>query len=227
MAKETPITWTKVFFMTAFTFAMVAGLFFIPAGTIDWPEAWAVASIHAIALLLTAAMFMKTSPELVKERLTVKGGEKGYDKIFMLGYRIFVIAMYVSIGLDKRFAWSALSSEIRILGFASLIAGIALCMFSLKENAYASKIVKKMHGQKVVSTGLYSLVRHPMYAGGIVFFIAIPFAMGSFYSSLLSLILTALLIYRTYFEDKTLQKELKGYKDYAKKTKYKLIPYVW
>jgi len=206
---------------------------FIPAGTLIWPEAWLVTVFFLAYLVPTALWLNRNNPELLRERLFSRGatrGWKGWDKILMIALSIPALLLCPIAGLDAvRFQWSQVQFPLKALGFVGLVPFLVLSFLVMRENAYLSKVVRiqKDRSHKVVSTGPYRYVRHPMYAGAFPFFICLPLALGSFYALIPGTIVSVFIIIRTHLEDKTLQKELKGYKEYAKKVRYRLLPGVW
>ena len=205
---------------------------FIPAGTLIWPEAWLVTVFFLAYMVPTALWLNKNNPELLRERLFSRGatrGWKGWDKILMIALSIPALLLFPIAGLDAvRFQLSQVQFPLKALGFVGLIPFLVLSFLVMRENAYLSKVVRiQNRSHRVVSTGPYRYVRHPMYAGAFPFFICLPLALGSFYALIPGTIVSVFIIIRTHLEDKTLQKELKGYKEYTKKVKYKLLPGVW
>lgn len=169
----------------------------------------------------------KNNPELIQRRSQFIP-ERGWDIAINAIAGIMAIALYVVAALDAvRFGWLLVSIELKALGFIGIILSMIMLFFVMKENPFLFRIVKVQKGQTVVTTGPYSIVRHPMYIAVIIQFSAIPLALGSLYALIPAMIMNILIVIRTYLEDKTLHKELKGYKAYAKKTPYKLLPFIW
>jgi protein-S-isoprenylcysteine O-methyltransferase Ste14 len=131
------------------------------------------------------------------------------------------------MGLDKRFGWSSVPLAYVLAADAVVLCGYALALWIFKVNRYAQSTVRVEKGQKVISSGPYSVVRHPMYLGGVLFFIATPIALGSYAALPLFILTIPILVYRTINEEKVLNKELEGYKEYCKKVKYRLVPGIW
>ncbi len=204
-------------------------LLFIPAGTFDWPAAWAFILLYVVWAVPVGLWLRKNSPELLKQRLSfLKKPSKGWDKIVVyVGVLLFIAAFAVS-GLDAvRYHWSQPPFALQVIAFAGVIFGYVMIFWVLRENTYASRIAEIQKGQKLITTGPYSHIRHPMYVGAIAYYLCIPLALGSLYGFIPSFVLAVLIIIRTHFEDRMLQKELEGYKEYAKKTRYRLIPGIW
>ena len=208
-------------------------LLFLPAGTLNWPEAWLASIFFGVYMVTTTLWLNKNNPDLLRERMYSKKsikGWKGWDKVLMIALSIPALLLFPIIAFDAvRFQWSQVPLFLKALGFLGMIPFLVLTFLVMKENTYAAKIVRiqKDRGHKVVTTGPYSIVRHPMYVGAILLFICLPLALGSFYAIIPGTLVSILFIIRTYLEDKTLQKELKGYKEYTKKVKYRLLPGIW
>lgn len=205
----------------------------LPAGTLFWLEAWLVTIFFIAYLVPTVLWLNKNNPKLMRERMFSKGafkGWKGWDKVLMITLSVPALLLFPIAAFDAvRFQWSQVPLFLKALGFVGLMPFLILSFLVMRENTYAAKIVRiqKDRGHKVITTGPYKYVRHPMYAGSIPFFICLPLALGSLYALIPGALVAIFVIIRTYLEDKTLQKELKGYKEYTKKVKYRLLPGVW
>jgi len=205
-----------------------------PAGTWSWWEAWVLVILWTLYGLVTTIYLLHHDPELLVERLKLvplQKEQKGWDKALMLLFFITGIGLYLLPGFDViRFEWSdPLPLWARVSAMLVHIPCFILLVWIMRENTYLSQVVKidKDRGHKVISTGPYAYVRHPMYTVAIILLFAVPIALGSRFALILSLFLTVLLMIRTYFEDRTLHAELDGYPEYAKKTIYRLIPGIW
>jgi protein-S-isoprenylcysteine O-methyltransferase Ste14 len=155
---------------------------------------------------------------------------KTWDKIILVTYSVLVMIMFVVTGLDSiRFQWTRVPLEVKILGFLGFIPAFLLVFWTMRENRYLSEVVRiqEERGHEVCTTGPYRYVRHPMYAGVIIFIICLPLALGSFIALFLSALNVLVFLIRTSLEDKTLQNELPGYKEYAERVRYRLIPGLW
>lgn len=205
-------------------------LLFGSAGTIYWIEAWILIIIYFIYVLGSFIWLKKNNPELLKERTSRRNEGKWWDKIILTIYTILLMFMLVICGIDAvRFHWSNLPLILKIIGFIGYIPSVIIIFLTIKENAYLSEVVRiqKDRSQQVVKTGPYKYVRHPMYSGIILMILFTPFALGSFIALIFSGLIIILFIIRTYLEDKTLQNELPGYKEYIKKVRYRLVPGLW
>jgi protein-S-isoprenylcysteine O-methyltransferase Ste14 len=174
-----------------------------------------------------AVYLFKHDPSLLQKRMNFDIPKKLWDKFAMLSIVIFGTALFIMPALDVRYGWSTVPLFVKTIAFLAIIWGLYIIFLTLKENTYLAKIVVIQKDHKVVTTGPYAKVRHPMYVAAITLFIALPLALDSRCSLIVGLILACTLIVRTSLEDKMLQKELKGYKAYTKKVKYKLLPGVW
>jgi protein-S-isoprenylcysteine O-methyltransferase Ste14 len=208
---------------------LFAILIFVPAGTLNWPEGWAFLGVYVACSLGFGAWMLKNNPAYLEKRLAVeKTPGKVWDKALMLVVGVFFIAIFVVAGLDVFHAhWSKLPGVAEAFGFAGMLLSLAFVFQVMRENPYATRIVEVTEDQKVISTGLYGIVRHPMYMWAVVFYLSVPIALGSLYAVLPALCGAALFVVRTYMEDNTLRKELEGYDEYAKKVRYRLVPGIW
>ncbi len=205
-------------------------LIFVPAGTLHWPEAWLLLLLY-FAGISAVMIWMKTkAPGLLKERMSRNKEIKTWDKMIMTAYSFLLIILLAVPGLDAvRFVWSDVPLFVKVLGFMGYIPALLFGFWAVRENAYASDVVRiqEDRGHSVCTTGPYRFVRHPMYVGVILFILCFPLSLGSLYSFIPASLIVALFIIRTSLEDKTLQKELPGYKEYAQKVRYRLFPGVW
>ncbi len=206
---------------------IVTGAFlFIPAGTLDYWQAWLYLGVVFIPFFFVAAYLMLTDPELVRRRLKTREKEEKQKKIISASTLLFVIGFLLP-GLDKRFGWSEVPFELVIAANVLVFLGYIINALVLKENSYASRVVQVEKGQKVISTGSYSIVRHPMYVGVSIMFLATPIALGSYWALLPFLSIPYFIALRILNEEELLKKELPGYTEYCQKVRYRLIPSVW
>jgi len=209
---------------------LLLALLFGPAGTLQWFEAWLYIVLYLIAVAGIFLWMKKKSPGLLKERMSRKKDVKSWDKKIILAYTLLLMIMLAMAGLDAvRFRWSHVPLSLKIIGFLGFIPAFIFAFWAVTQNPYLSDLVRiqKDRGHRVCTTGPYKYVRHPMYAGVILLILFLPFALGSFYALIPALVITILFILRTFLEDKTLQAELPGYKEYANRVCYKLIPRIW
>jgi len=213
-----------------FSIALFLALFFVPAGTLKWPEAWILIVFYIVSVLGVIIWLKKNDSELLKERMQRKKDGKTWDRIFIFVYVFFLIIMLCVTGLDAvRFRWSNVHIILKIIGFLGFIPGFILGFWAMRENTYLSDIVRiqKDRGHKVCQTGPYRHVRHPMYIGIIIAMLCFPFALGSFFAVIPAIIIVVLFIIRTVLEDRTLQEELPGYREYTETVRFRLFPGVW
>jgi protein-S-isoprenylcysteine O-methyltransferase Ste14 len=205
-----------------------------PAGSWHWWEAWVMVALWTAFGLVMTPYLLRHDPELLAERMKLvplHKDQKVWDKVIMLLFFISGIALYIVPGFDVvRYEWSEpLPVWMRIFAMVLHLPCFVMLGWVMRENTYLSQVVKidKERAHQVITTGPYALVRHPMYTIVIVLLFAVPVALGSRYALILAAFLTALLVVRTYLEDRTLHAELPGYPEYARHTLYRLIPGIW
>ena len=230
MSQRTKISKPQTIIRAILTTLLFLALIFIPAGTLNWPEAWIFILLYISIVSGVLLWLNKTSPGLLKERMAPKKESKKWDKIIMMTYTLLVVGLIVVSGLDaKRFGWTDAPLLAKVLGFLGYLPALGCAFWAMLENAYASNVVRiqEDRGHRVCTTGPYRFVRHPMYVGVILAVICIPLSLGSYYALILSALIIILFIIRTSLEDKALQEELTGYKGYAQKVRYRLFPGIW
>ena len=212
-------------------FPLIMGvLLFVPANTLDWPAAWIYIIIYICSGIMVVSWLRKNNPELLKERMTfLKKTAHRWDKIIVLGSTVLFVALFAVPGFDFRYQWSQMPLILNIIGFVGIVSSFILIFLVMRENTYLSRVVEiqKERGHTTITTGPYRFVRHPMYVGVIVMSFCTSLALGSFYGLIPALLLAIIIGIRTHFEDKMLHKELPGYKEYAMKTRYRLLPGIW
>lgn len=212
------------------TVLFMLALLFVPAGTFQWPEAWLLLLLYFAAVTGVLIWMKIKAPDLLKERMTRNKEIKSWDKMIMIAYSFLLIILLAVPGLDAvRYNWSKVPIFVKALGFIGYIPAFSFAFWAMKENAYSSDVVRiqEDRGHTVCTTGPYRYVRHPMYVGVILFVLCFPLSLGSFYSFIPASLIVVLFILRTSLEDKTLQEELPGYKEYAQTVRYRLMPGVW
>ncbi len=205
---------------------LVGLLLFLPAGTLAYPNAWLFIALLFIPMIILGVFLFIKSPELLKRRLDTKEKEKTQKGVVALSALLF-LGGFIVAGLDFRFSWSEISLWAVVLACAVLLTSYALYAEVMRENVYLSRTVKVESSQKVIDTGLYAIVRHPMYAVTIWLFLSIPIVLGSFYALLCFIPYPVIIAARIRSEEKLLSRELDGYEKYKKKVKYRLIPFIW
>jgi len=212
-----------------FADVMQAIILMLLSGNFLWIEMWIWILIFTIFMTYSMFWLRKNNPQLLESRTSLKGSSKP-DKIILslVGVVCFVYVLVVSLD-GGRFHWSLVPVLVKILGFIGVAFGLIIIFLVMKENAFASKVVRidKEGGQKVISTGPYAIVRHPMYTGYLLMFFGLTIALGSLFGLIPTAILTILIIIRIPFEEKVLHEGLEGYTEYTEKVKHRLIPKIW
>jgi len=216
----------KAAFLYAAGLLVVGAALFLPAGTLDYWQAWAYIAILFVPMLFVGLYFLKNDPEFLERRFKTKEREARQELIQKVGIPIFIIGFLLP-GLDHRFGWSSVPFEFVVLADVVVFLSYALIFLAFRENSYAGRTVRVERGQKVVSTGPYSVIRHPMYVGVLFLYLATPIALGSYVAVLPFLLLIPMLVFRILNEEEVLRRGLPGYKEYCKKVRYRLIPFIW
>ena len=205
---------------------MVGLLMFLPAGTFYYTYGWLLIGLLFAPMLIAGfVMFFKT-PDFLEKRLDVKEKQGTQKGVIALSGLMF-IAGFVLAGLDFRFGWSEMPLWVTITASVLFLFAYALYAEVMRENAYLSRTIKVEEGQTVVDTGMYAVVRHPMYSVTLLLFLMIPLVLGSWYSLIAFAFYPAIIILRLKDEEELLTRELKGYAEYKEKVKYRLIPFIW
>ena len=205
---------------------LIGVLLFVPAGTLNYINAWLLMGLLFIPMFIVGIILLIKNPDLLKRRLDAKENEKEQKTVIITSGIMFLLGFIIA-GLNYRYNWINLSNTTIII--ASIIFIISYILYGeiLRENSYLLRTIKVEKDQKVVDTGFYGIVRHPMYAITIPLFLSMPIILNSPISFIIFLIYPVLIIKRIKNEEKVLEKDLKGYKEYMKKVRYKLIPYIW
>ena len=210
-----------------FGFIIYGALFFLPAGRIDWLEAWIFLLLSFSYVLVVVFYFWRRDPTIIISRTKVKP-EKGFDTIFLIITGFCFLMMFLLAASDFR---SGISEdvfwEIKAFGFLLVVITYIIVFIVMKENAFASKAISVQEGQQVISTGPYAVVRHPMYSGFLFMFIGFPLSFGSFVSIPFGLFSLLMLAIRSVYEERSLIEDLPGYKEYTQKVRYRFIPKIW
>lgn len=207
-------------------FLIICLLLFLPAGTFMFIGAWRFVGVLFIPLIIMGVFMLVKAPDLLKKRLDTKESDKGQKAVVALSAIIFVCG-FLMAGIDFRFALSHVSKLTVIVFSVIFLLGYAMYAVVISENEYLSRTVRVEKEQKVVETGLYAMVRHPMYLATVLMFLSIPMILGSWYSLLFFAFYPLIIVFRIAMEEKLLEKELVGYKEYKQKVKYRLIPFIW
>jgi len=204
-------------------------LLFLSAGTIHYWQGWVYLSIFTAASLITMVYLMTTDRALLERRM--KGGPRAEtrpaQKLIMLAVSICFIALLVVPGLDRRFGWSRVPLSVIALGDLMVATGFFLIALVYRENTFTSATIEIAENQRVISTGPYAAVRHPMYASASLYLFGTPIALGSYWDLLPVVVMIPFLIWRIFDEERLLATELQGYTEYQKRVRYRLLPFVW
>lgn len=206
--------------------ALVGLLIFLPAGTWAYPCGWLFVGLLFIPMLIAGFIMLFKVPQFLKKRLDAKEKQSAQKGVLAFSGLMF-IAGFVVAGLDFRFGWSKMPPWVIIAASALFLIAYALYAEVMRENAYLSRTIKVEEGQTVVDTGLYGIVRHPMYAVTILLFTMIPLILGSWYALIAFAFYPAIIVVRLKDEEVLLTRELPGYEAYKQKVKYRLIPFIW
>ena len=220
----------KLFFEAIMKFTcgllLVGLLIFLPAGTMQYPYGWLLVGLLFGPMLIAGFVMLAKSPDFLKKRLDAKEKQAAQKGVLAFAGLMF-IAGFVVAGLDYRFGWSEMPPWVTIAASVLFLLSYALYAEVMRENAYLSRTIKVEEGQTVVDTGLYGIVRHPMYAVTILLFMAMPLVLGSWYALIVFAFYPAIIIVRLKDEEELLTKDLPGYAEYKQKVKYRIIPFIW
>ena len=205
---------------------MLFAIFFLPAGTFAYWEAWVYLAIFFVPMLFFAIYLLKNDPELLARRMRMREKEAEQQLIIKLSYIPFVLAFLLP-GFDKRFGWSNVSVGVVVIADILVLLGFGIVFLAFRENRYASRIIEVEQGQTVISSGPYATVRHPMYAGLLPLFTLSPLALGSYWAMIPAILIIPFIVARIRNEESVLARDLNGYQEYMQKTHYRLIPGMW
>ena len=205
---------------------MVALLLFLPAGTIRYPGGLLFLCLLFVPMLILGIIMLARARDLLRKRLDVKE-KQGTQKGVVAVMGLIFLGGFILAGLDFRFGWSQVPLPVVIVASVLFLVGYALYAEVMRENAYLSRTIKVEEGQTVISTGLYAVVRHPMYMASTVMFLALPLVLGSWYALIPFALYPVIMVVRIRGEEKLLTAELSGYEDYKRKVKYRMIPFLW
>lgn len=207
-------------------FLILAFLLFLPAGTVAYPNGWLFCALLFIPMLILGIVLLKKAPGLLEKRLDTKERETTQKLVTGLCALVFLTG-FITAGLDFRFGWSAVPARVVLAASVLFLIAYALYAEVMRENAYLSRTVTIQENQKVIDTGLYGIVRHPMYAATVLLFLMIPLVLGSWTAFAVFLLYVPLIIIRIRNEEAVLEAGLAGYTEYKMRVRYRLIPYIW
>ena len=204
-------------------------MLFLPAWTFAYWQAWVFLAVFAVSTWVPSVYLMRTNPAALERRMRAgpRAETRPVQKVVMALSFLSLAAMMVVSVLDHRFGWSAVPPAISVAGDVLVAAGLGLAMLVIVQNSYAAANITVEAGQTLVSTGLYGFVRHPMYTGNVIMMVGMPLALGSYWGLLLVIPGLIGLVFRIFDEEKLLAQELDGYREYARRVRYRLVPNVW
>ena len=205
---------------------LVSGLLFIPAGTWDYPQGWLLIGILFVPMFIAGLVMMKKNPELLKKRLSAREKESEQRQVILFSGMMF-LAAFISAGLSFRYDLLMLPFPVSVIAAIFFLAAYVIYAEVLRENTYLSRTVEVQEDQKVIDTGLYGIVRHPMYMATVLLFLSMPLVLGSLICFLCMLFYIPIIVKRIRNEEKVLADGLPGYAEYMEKVKYRLIPFIW
>jgi len=206
--------------------AVIGAMLFLPAGTLDYWQAWLYMAVIFAPIACVMVYFLATAPSFLEKRFQMKENERAQKLVQKASALIFFIGFLLP-GLDKRFGWSNVPPEVSIAADIVVMLGYGVVFWVFHENSFAGRTIRVEKGQKVISSGPYSVVRHPMYLGMLALTLATPVALGSYWAFSPFLLMVPLLVMRIKNEEEVLARELEGYTEYCKKVKHRLVPMVW
>ncbi len=205
---------------------LVGLLIFLPAGSFAFFNGWLLMAVLFMPMFFAGIVMMFKSPELLKKRLDAKENQKEQSTVIKFSGLMFMTGFVVA-GLGFRFGWYILPRAVSVVGTAIFLLSYLLYAEVLRENQYLSRTIEVQDNQKVVDTGLYGIVRHPMYSATLILFLSMPLILGSLYSLLIFLAYPFIISARIKHEEEFLKNNLSGYHEYMQKVKYRLIPFIW
>jgi len=221
---------TKLLFQAVSKFLLgvllVGLLIFLPAGTLSYFNGWLLMGILFVPMFSAGIVMLIKNPNLLRKRLNGKEKRSEQGIVVKLSGLMFC-AGFIIAGFGVRFNWYALPSEVVLIGVILFVIAYILYAEVLRENAYLSRTIEVQEGQKVIDTGLYAIVRHPMYSSTIILFLSIPIVLGSVYALLVFLLYPFIIVVRLKNEEELLLNELSGYSEYMQRVRYRLIPFIW
>ena len=207
-------------------FLLVGLLIFLPAGTLDFSKGWLMMGLLFGPMFVAGLVMLAKSPVFLEKRLDVKEKRSAQQGVVKLSGLMFIVGFVVA-GLDFRFGWSQMPKAVTVAAAVLFLLAYLLYAEVMRENAYLSRTIQVEEGQTVVSTGLYGIVRHPMYMATLLLFLVMPLVLGSWWALIPFAFYPAIIISRLKDEEELLTRELAGYEEYKEKVKYRIIPFIW
>jgi len=204
----------------------LGAMFFGAAGTFDYWQAWIYMAMVLIPMAFVGGYMLRHSPELLQRRLQARERERTQQGVISFGI-VFLLGAFLVPGFDRRWGWSSMPWWVTVAADLLVLLGYAMIFRVYRENQYTSRTVQVEQGQQVISTGPYATVRHPMYVGVLVFYLASPIALGSWWAFLPAAVIAPILVVRIFNEERVLERDLPGYKEYKQKVHYRLLPGIW
>lgn len=205
---------------------LLLAMLFVPAGTLDYWQAWLYLAVLFAPLLFVLRYLIKNEPELLERRMRYREPEPEQKRIMGIGNSVFILINLIP-GLDRRFGWSDVPVPLVLAADVLVLLAYGFVFLVFRENAYASRVISVDAGQKVISSGPYAFVRHPMYLGSLVLYIASGLALGSYWATLAATLITITIVLRIRNEESVLVRDLPGYDAYRQRVHYRLVPGVW
>jgi protein-S-isoprenylcysteine O-methyltransferase Ste14 len=214
---------------SVFGLALLGLVLFYPAGTFHYWQAWVFIAAFVVATIVPTIYLGRTDPAALQRRMRAGpiAEKRTVQKFIIVGAFAALVAMMVLSALDHRFGWSSVPPVAALIGDVLVAVGIGIAMLAVVQNSYAAATVTVEADQPVISSGLYGLVRHPMYVGNVIMMLGIPLALGSYWGLVVFIPGILVLVFRILDEERTLLAELDGYRDYTQRVHYRLLPYVW
>jgi protein-S-isoprenylcysteine O-methyltransferase Ste14 len=216
----------RAYLMFVMAVVGLAVVFFLPAGTLGYWHAWVYMGLLLIPMVFVLRYLLRNSPHLLERRMQMRERELTQKRV--VGFSaIYFLAAFALPGFDYRWGWSTMPVWVVLLADLAVLVGYGLIIRVFVENQYASRTVEVATGQQVISTGPYAVVRHPMYVGVLLMYLASPMALGSWWALLPAAFILPILVVRIVNEEQVLERDLPGYREYKLKTRYRLLPGVW
>jgi protein-S-isoprenylcysteine O-methyltransferase Ste14 len=216
----------KVYLRIALAVPVLGAIIFLPAGTLAFWEAWLYLAVLLIPMSVVFNYLLHHDPELLARRVQWREKETAQRRIINLSLLYFLLAFMLP-GFDRRWGWSDASWPVVLAADLVVMLGYTLFMLVLRENRYAARTIRVEEGQRVISSGPYAIVRHPMYLGALLMYLASPMALGSYWALVPALLIVPILVARILNEERVLERDLNGYLEYKQATRYRLVPGLW